>query len=170
MGAVDASIHMSSLRVPYNLRSLPLPSPLLSLPSLLSPPLSSPPLPPGHEAYNQEQWWYVREWMLEALRKTDEEQSMDEVELTSIYDHLAYAEYQVSGVRHAHTHTQTDRHVDRLCCSSSTAQLGNVKKAMQYTRDLLQNGEVTTPSPHTHPTLHHHITLPCPAPLDRARP
>lgn len=48
---------------------------------------------------------------MEALQKVEEEQSMEEIELASIYDHLAYAEYK----------------------------LGNVKRAMQYTRDLLQN-------------------------------
>ena len=71
---------------------------LVLLLALLCPSPSPPPALhcPGHEAYNQEQWWYVREWMLEALRKADEEENMDEIDLTGIYDHLAYAEYQVS--------------------------------------------------------------------------
>ena len=71
---------------------------LVLLLALLCPSPSPPPALhcPGREAYNQEQWWYVREWMLEALRKADEEENMDEIDLTGIYDHLAYAEYQVS--------------------------------------------------------------------------
>ena len=47
--------------------------------------------------------------MLEALRKADKEGDMEEIDLSSVYDHLAYAEYQVSS-----GHTQTDRHTDTV--------------------------------------------------------
>ena len=49
----------------------------------------------GRSAYMQENWQHTRSWMLEVLRKFDEEDDSD-VDLVSLYDHLAYAEYQVS--------------------------------------------------------------------------
>ena len=48
----------------------------------------------GREAYEQENWWYVKEWMLECLNKMVSDPT-DEVDLAEVYDHLAFAEYQV---------------------------------------------------------------------------
>ena len=48
----------------------------------------------GREAYEQENWWYVKEWMLECLNKMATDPT-DEVDLAEVYDHLAFAEYQV---------------------------------------------------------------------------
>lgn len=84
----------------------------------------------GREAYLAKNWKMSRDWMKEALNKYDEgsviefqSKNMDnftgsgpgysDVDLTLVYDHLSFSEYQ----------------------------LGNVKRAAQYTRDLLQNGE-----------------------------
>jgi prolyl 4-hydroxylase len=64
----------------------------------------------GRAAYEQENWWFVKEWMLECLNKLDQEPSED-VDLALVYDHLSFAEYQ----------------------------LGDARSAMQHTKDLLQN-------------------------------
>ena len=51
----------------------------------------------GRESYIAEDWRYTRYWMLEAIRKSmeDEEQAKD-VNLVDVYDHLAFAEYKVT--------------------------------------------------------------------------
>ena len=50
----------------------------------------------GRENYIAGEWRHTRYWMLEAIRKSieDEEQAKD-VNLVDIYDHLAFAEYKV---------------------------------------------------------------------------
>ena len=50
----------------------------------------------GRESYLAGEWRHTRYWMLEAIKKSiaDEEQAKD-VDLVDIYDHLAFAEYQV---------------------------------------------------------------------------
>ncbi len=65
----------------------------------------------GRVAYEEGDWWYTGQWMTEALRKFDEDQDTTGVELADIYDHLAYAEYE----------------------------MGNLRRASQFTKDLLQN-------------------------------
>ena len=64
----------------------------------------------GREAYYKEDWWYTKEWMMEALRKFDEGDTGG-VQLSDIFDHLSYVEFR----------------------------MGNIKRAKQFTRDLLQN-------------------------------
>ena len=51
----------------------------------------------GRESFFAEEWRHTRHWMHEALRKSieDEEQAKD-VDIVSIYDHLAFAEYKVT--------------------------------------------------------------------------
>jgi len=100
----------------------------------------------GRQAYAESQWKLAGDWMREALNKYDEEgkdhqhsvpgtlpvfHRMEhsnvavwllgagrgsDLDLALVYDHLSYAEYK----------------------------LGNLKKAAQYTRDLLQNGKGST--------------------------
>ena len=65
----------------------------------------------GRAAYMEGNWWHTGQWMMEALRKFDEDQDTDGVELADIYDHLAFAEYKI----------------------------GNLRRASQFTKDLLQN-------------------------------
>ena len=87
----------------------------------------------GRQAYLEKDWHMSRDWMKEALNKFDEskrgfcmvwllfvdviiadsESSRSDVDLALVHEHLAFSEYQ----------------------------LGNIKKATQYTRDLLQNGK-----------------------------
>ncbi|XP_065912697.1 prolyl 4-hydroxylase subunit alpha-1-like isoform X1 [Dysidea avara] len=66
----------------------------------------------GRENFLANEWKHTRQWMQESLKKSieDEEQAKD-VDIVDIYDHLSYSEYK----------------------------LGNIKKAIQYSRDLLQN-------------------------------
>ena len=85
----------------------------------------------GRESYLTKDYAMARDWMKQALQKYDEGLLVDMVimdlhnelvlkttgngvnlDLSEVYDHLAFSEYQ----------------------------LGNIKRAMQYTRDLLQNG------------------------------
>lgn len=88
----------------------------------------------GRESYLAKNWQVSRDWMKEALTKYDEgidilffplsviffslyvifAGSDSDIDLPLVYDHLAFSEYQ----------------------------LGNMKKATQYNRDLLQNGIV----------------------------
>lgn len=65
----------------------------------------------GRVAYQEGDWWYTGKWMMEALRKFDEDNDTKDVELADIYDHLAFAEYK----------------------------MGNLRRASQFTKDLLQN-------------------------------
>ncbi|XP_019849479.1 PREDICTED: prolyl 4-hydroxylase subunit alpha-2-like isoform X2 [Amphimedon queenslandica] len=67
----------------------------------------------GKKAYNEKNWRHTRDWMLAALERFDEEggDPTGTVDIPSIYDHLSFAEYS----------------------------LGNIKKASQYTRELLQH-------------------------------
>ena len=65
----------------------------------------------GRMAYQEKDWWYTGQWMMEALRKFDEKNDTKEVQLVDIYDHLAFAEYE----------------------------LGNLRRASQFTKELLQN-------------------------------
>ena len=64
----------------------------------------------GRVSYLTEDWWYTKEWMLEVIRKVDQGDDQD-VSLVEVYDHLSFAEYS----------------------------LGNIRRAKQFTKDLLQN-------------------------------
>lgn len=64
----------------------------------------------GRESYLKENWWYTKEWMLEALRKYDEGDT-EGLDLADVFDHLSFVEYR----------------------------MGNIRRAKQFARDLLQN-------------------------------
>ena len=49
----------------------------------------------GRYAYNQGLWRHTRQWMLTALERFDEENG-SELDIPSVYDHLAFSEYSVS--------------------------------------------------------------------------
>ena len=50
----------------------------------------------GRSAYNKQDWKHTREWMLEALKQFDKEGgTVVDLDIPSIYDHLAYSEYSV---------------------------------------------------------------------------
>lgn len=49
----------------------------------------------GRQAYLNSEWGHTRAWMKEALGKFDDGGEGSEVDLGEVYDHLAYAEFQV---------------------------------------------------------------------------
>ena len=72
--------------------NFPLNLPLI-LPLIFSFDIFDPPI--GREAYYLENYWHTKEWMLECLRKMDEENDYEDVSLPEIYDFLAFSEYKV---------------------------------------------------------------------------
>ena len=53
-------------------------------------------------AYDQQHWAHSRGWMLEALRKFDEEGAGSDLDLGEVYDHLAFSEFKVGILIGAH--------------------------------------------------------------------
>lgn len=49
----------------------------------------------GRQAYLNSDWDHTRAWMKEALGKFDDGGEGSEIDLGDVYDHLAYAEFQV---------------------------------------------------------------------------
>ena len=48
----------------------------------------------GRYAYNQKDWIHTRQWMVTALERFDEKNDTS-LDVASVYDHLAFAEYSV---------------------------------------------------------------------------
>ena len=48
----------------------------------------------GRYAYNRKDWIHTRQWMVTALERFDEENDTS-LDIVSVYDHLAFAEYSV---------------------------------------------------------------------------